>query len=228
MQANYGYEVHVNLTYQYNTLIIFTMAELIVVQGYPGSGKSTQSEQLVDETLDGRAVFHVSAGNRLREVRSGASDSRYANDINSPIAPSPLPDEVVNGVIFEAVESQNDSSLVLIDGYPRHPSAIDVFARYINKHEHDLLGVVNFNISLETSMQRVGTRGVRSGEKMRGATLEELAIKRYRDHGRLTTIALELLGEYTSIDHIDANDNQEIVWKRFRRTIGRLAINLNS
>ena len=69
---------------------------------------------------------------------------------------------------------------------------------------------------------------MRSGEKMRGATLEELAIKRYRDHGRLTTNALELLGEYTSIDHIDANDNQEIVWKRFRRTIGRLAINLNS
>lgn len=198
------------------------MAEIIVVQGYPGAGKSTQANRLVHDPTFDLEVLHISAGKRLRDIRTGNTHSRHAAIINAPDAPSPLPNEIVNDVVFEPAEQASDSALLLIDGYPRHPSAIDVFADYIQEHRYRYLGAVALEITLDTSLNRITNRGDRPGEKMRGRNFTELGQKRFNDHKRLTLTALRLLEVIAPVERIDANDNEDIVWSRFRAAIDRL------
>lgn len=199
------------------------MAELIVIHGYPGAGKSTQADRLLDDPTMNRELFHISAGNQLRDIRTGSINSKHSDFINSPNAPSPLPDEIVNDIIFEPIESISNNPLVLIDGYPRHPSAVDVFTDYIERNNYTYLGAVVLEITLQTSLDRIQSRGIRKGEKMRDQNFVELGAKRYEDHKRLTLTAINQLSEIAPIEQVDANDTEDVVWKRFRSAIGRLA-----
>lgn len=56
------------------------MSEIVVVQGYAGSGKSTHSEHFSQNQYNGESITHVSAGMRLRAIRTGAEESRYAGE----------------------------------------------------------------------------------------------------------------------------------------------------
>jgi len=53
----------------------------------PGAGKSTHSERLANYSVNKRSVFHISAGNRLRDIRNGVVLCTE-DVINSPDAPS--------------------------------------------------------------------------------------------------------------------------------------------
>lgn len=89
------------------------MSETIVVHGYVGSGKSTQCSRLVSEGVSGASrVQHVSAGNRLRGIRNGTEASKFSQYINDPDAPSPLPDWIVEGAVFEAIDSNDSLALI--------------------------------------------------------------------------------------------------------------------
>lgn len=200
------------------------MAELIVVHGYPGAGKSTQATRLLGDASFERNLLHVSAGNQLRDIRTNTIASRYSDFINSPDAPSPLPDSIVNDVIFEPIEAAPNATLALIDGYPRHPSAIDVFTNYVDRHDHTYLGAVVLEITLQTSIDRITSRGLRPGEKMKDRSFVELGKKRFEDHKRLTLSAIDRLAEYGPVEQLDANDAEDVVWRRFRSAIGKLAL----
>lgn len=102
------------------------MSEIVVVHGYVGSGKSTQCSRLASDGLNEVTVQHISAGNRLRGIRIGSESSGFSRYINAPDAPSPLPDWVVEGTIFEAISNDNNS-LALVDGYPRLLRLLNLF-----------------------------------------------------------------------------------------------------
>lgn len=200
------------------------MTELIVIHGYPGAGKSTQATRLLHDASFEKKPLHVSAGNRLRDIRTNTIPSRHATFINSPDAPSPLPDTIVNDIIFEPVDTAPDSTLALIDGYPRHPSAIDVFTNYAEQHGHTYLGVVVLEITLQTSIDRIISRGIRPGEKMKDRSFIELGKKRFEDHKKLTLSAIDQLAKHGPVEQLDANDSEDVVWGRFRASIGKLAL----
>lgn len=96
------------------------MAEVIVVHGYAGSGKTTQCERFVGESPREIAVQHISVGDRLRAIKNHTTPSRHAGFLSSPTVPSPLPHAVVNDIVFEAIEA-GSSDLVLVDGYHATP-----------------------------------------------------------------------------------------------------------
>lgn len=194
------------------------MSETIVVHGYVGSGKSTQCSRLVSEGVSGASrVQHVSAGNRLRGIRNGTEASKFSQYINDPDAPSPLPDWIVEGAVFEAIDS-NDS-LALIDGYPRHPQAVDSFYETVAKSRHRLLGTVAMQLSIDASVERIVSRGKRDGEKMQGDDIREFARHRYQLDTQTTNLAINALSQYAPVRHVDADGDISTVYSRFVRGI---------
>lgn len=199
------------------------MAEIIVIHGTPGAGKSTHSERLANYSVNERPVFHISAGNRLRDIRNGIVESAYGEVINSPDAPPLLDHKVVNGVIFEFISQCPENSVVLVDGYPRFSDATGVFLETIKEGNHTLLGCINLSISLETSKERLSGRGVRSGERIRGDSSVEFAEKRYADHLKYTNEAVRTLGEVTRVINVDAEADLNTVWEAYNEAFKTLA-----
>lgn len=189
------------------------MSEIVVVHGYVGSGKSTQCSRLASAGLNEVTVQHISAGNRLRGIRTGSEPSEFSRYINDPNAPSPLPDWVVGGTIFEAI-SNNDSSLALVDGYPRHPEAVESFAESVLRNQHRLLGTVALQLSMDVSIQRIVARGKRDGEQVKGSDIREFAEYRYQLDIQTTNLAINALSQIAPVRFIDATDDIPIVYSR--------------
>ena len=166
---------------------------------------------------------HISAGNRLRSIRTGLVISTYERIINSPDAPSPLPDEVVSGAILESViEPGNNNALVLIDGYPRHPTAVEAFRDELANRSHRLLGTIALQVSLETSVQRILQRGERAGEKIKADTLQEFAVQRYILDRNTPNIAIDSLAEFAPVEIVDSSGERDVVYENFRKSIANL------
>ncbi len=198
------------------------MAEIIVVHGNPGSGKSTQCELVQREGLYKYQVRHISVGDRMRDIRTGRSDSSVEDFINDPEAPSPLPDDIVNEAIFELIQPDDDSvaqTLALIDGYPRHPSAVEVFMDAVDSGKHNFLGVLVLQVSLEESITRILARGVRSGEMTDDDNLREFAETRYLQDTDTTMRALDELSQHATVLNIDANQSAESLGVDFRAAV---------
>jgi len=199
------------------------MAEIIVVHGYAGSGKSTQCSQLEQDGYFDLSIQHISAGNRLRSIRTGLSGSVYEPFINSPDAPSPLPDYVVSGTILESVqESENGKTLVLIDGYPRHSTAVEAFRDELANRSHRLIGTIALQVSMQTSVERILQRGERVGEKIKTDTLREFAVQRYELDRDTTNIAIETLAKFGPIEIVDSSGQRNTVYESFRQSIANL------
>ena len=200
------------------------MAEIVVVHGYPGSGKTTQCERVSLEGLNGRGVQHVSVGNRLRDIRTHAVASAFSDFINAPDAPYDLPDEIVRGAIFEALETPQEDELILIDGYPRYVHALDDFYAALAADNHSLLGTIDFDVSLEKSIERVVSRGPRAGATIPSDNLESSTIFRYNRHKQTTLITLLSLSNAAPVETIDASGDKDDVYDRFTAALGRLAL----
>lgn len=190
------------------------MSEIVVVHGYAGSGKSTQCSRLASDGLNEVMVQHIPAGNRLRGIRTGSEPSEFSRYINAPNAPSPLPDWVVEGTIFEAI-NDGDNSLTLVDGYPRHPRAVESFRESVLRNRHRLLGTVALQLSVDVSIERIVARGKRDGEQVRGGDMREFAEHRYQLDTQTTNLAIDALSQIAPVRFIDAADDIPTVYSRF-------------
>jgi len=200
------------------------MSEIIVVHGSPGSGKSSQSERLVKSGVDGLSVTHVSAGNRLRAVRAGQIESNFSTFINAPDAPRPLPDDVVNGLMFEPLMhgDAQPADLILLDGYPRKPQTVPLFLETVRAQGHDLRGVIHLELSQEVSFLRLMARGVRHGEKIDSDSFHDFAKQRYEQDVFTTHRAVALLGESAVVRTINAEGTKDGVATMFGAVVREL------
>jgi len=197
------------------------MAEIIVVHGPPYSGKSTQSKRLTEYSIGGRSIHHVSSGNLLRAIRTGEIQSVFGHIVNVHKDAGRVDDRVVNGIMFEFISKCPDDSIILVDGYPRFKDAVGLFVDEVNNSGHTLLGCINVDISLNTSLARFPERGTRKGERLVEVN-DEVVRKRYLEHEDYTQEAIAELGKKTRIINIDGNQPIDAVWESFNEAFVQL------
>lgn len=121
------------------------MAELIVLMGPTGAGKSVQGDLLASEL----AGVHLSSGNLLRQ------DPRAAAMIaDGKLAPA----AEVERIVGEALDVIPESKPVILDGFPRTLSNLDWMTKQLPSHKREVKAVVLIELDLATSMHRLGLR----------------------------------------------------------------------
>lgn len=123
--------------------------------GPPGAGKGTQSG-LLAESLD---VPHYATGDILREARSadtelGREARRYMD------AGELVPDEVVLGLVEEALADGTAREGFILDGFPRTLPQADGLDRILESAGSRLDAVVNLVVPEEELVRRLTGRRV--------------------------------------------------------------------
>ena len=121
------------------------MAELIVLMGPTGAGKSVQGDLLASE-LGG---VHLSSGNLLRQDPKAA-----AMIADGKLAPA----AEVERIVGEALDAIPETQPVILDGFPRTVSNLEWMTEKLPQHNRKVKAVVLIELDLETSMQRLGLR----------------------------------------------------------------------
>jgi arylformamidase len=89
-------------------------APQVILLGPPGAGKGTQARRLAERL----GLAHVSPGELLREA-AGAQSAAGDRIRASMAAGELLPDELIDGVVRERLESLHRDQGFVLDGYPR-------------------------------------------------------------------------------------------------------------
>ncbi len=130
------------------------MAELnLVLLGPPGSGKGTQGERLNEDLR----LPYYATGDILRaavreETELGKTAKQYmdAGDL--------VPDEVIVGVIVEALESAEARDGFILDGFPRTTPQAEALDAKLEELGRAVNAVLLIDVSDEEVVRRLGGR----------------------------------------------------------------------
>jgi adenylate kinase len=130
------------------------MAELnLVLLGPPGSGKGTQGERLNEDLR----LPYYATGDILRaavrdETELGRSAKQYmdAGDL--------VPDEVIVGVIAEALDSDEARDGFILDGFPRTTPQAEALDAKLTELGRAVTAVLLIDVSDEEVVRRLGGR----------------------------------------------------------------------
>jgi len=130
------------------------MAELnLVLLGPPGSGKGTQGERLQEDLR----LPYYATGDILRaavrdETELGRTAKQYmdAGDL--------VPDEVIVGVIAEALDSEEARDGFLLDGFPRTTPQAEALDAKLAELDRGVTAVLLIDVSDDEVVRRLGGR----------------------------------------------------------------------
>ena len=132
------------------------MSELnLILLGPPGAGKGTQAERLTDDFN----LPYIATGNILRaavaaETMLGKQAKVFMD------AGELVPDEVITGVILEAVEGVDARDGFLLDGFPRTVAQAHALSEGLERLDRHLTAAILIDVPDEEVMRRISGRRV--------------------------------------------------------------------
>ncbi len=130
----------------------------IIIFGPPGSGKGTQSEKLIAKY----GLKHLSTGDLLRsEIAAGTPLGVEAKTIMDK--GHLVPDEVVIGMISNALENNTDVNGFLFDGFPRTIAQASSLDKLLELKETQINIVLALEVGENELVKRILNRGLTSG-----------------------------------------------------------------
>ncbi len=132
------------------------MSELnLILLGPPGAGKGTQAERLVEDF----AVAYYATGDILRKaVKEGTELGRQAERYMK--AGELVPDDVIIGVILEAVDRPEAADGFLLDGFPRTIAQGEALEGSLEEHGRSLTAVLLIEAPDDEIVRRLSGRRV--------------------------------------------------------------------
>lgn len=125
----------------------------IILLGPPGAGKGTQAGILVDT----RAMVQLSTGDMLRAaVKAGTPIGLKAKAVMD--AGELVSDEIVSGIIGEALDQLSSDTGVIFDGYPRTEAQAHALDTILDARSRTLHHVIELMVNEEALVQRIENR----------------------------------------------------------------------
>jgi adenylate kinase len=125
----------------------------LILVGPPGAGKGTQAERLTADF----GLPYFATGNILRAaVAEGTELGKKAKEYMD--AGNLVPDEVIIGVILEALDGEEASDGFLLDGFPRTVPQADALGAALEKVGRKLSGVLLIDVDDEEVVRRLSGR----------------------------------------------------------------------
>jgi adenylate kinase len=125
----------------------------VVLFGPPGAGKGTQAS-LVSETLE---IPHVSTGDIFRyHIKN---NTELGQKVKGILASGALvSDQVVFEVLVSRLVEEDAKNGVLLDGYPRTVTQVDLLQDWLSENKKTYGGVLNINVSAQEVESRLTGR----------------------------------------------------------------------
>jgi adenylate kinase len=135
---------------------IAVVSELnLILVGPPGAGKGTQAERLTEDF----GLPYYATGNILRDaVSNGTELGKQAKEYMD--AGGLVPDEVIIGVILEAIASDEAINGFLLDGFPRTVPQADALGEALQKAGRKISAVLLIDVPDEEVVRRLSGRRV--------------------------------------------------------------------
>ena len=125
----------------------------IVLLGPPGAGKGTQARMLVEK----RGMLQLSTGDMLRAAR--ASGSPMGQRVAEVMDRGELvTDEIVIGLIDEALDGPAAAGGVIFDGFPRTLAQADALAALLKRKGMALEAAIELRVDDEVLIDRITGR----------------------------------------------------------------------
>lgn len=130
-------------------------APTVLIMGPPGAGKGTQSSHLVTKY----GLKHVSTGDLLREAVSrktplGVEAQNYMDEGNL------VPDELIIEMIKELVSKLDDSTGVLLDGFPRTEHQAEALDEMLREFGREVDVALDITVLDSTLIERLSSRWI--------------------------------------------------------------------
>ena len=130
----------------------------LILFGPPGSGKGTQSDNLVEKY----GLIHLSTGNLLRQEIKDKTP--LGLEAKSFIDKGQLvPDEVVIGMVDSYFDQHKDAKGFLFDGYPRTVAQAAALDKLLELKKTGIATVLFLNVDEDELIKRLVHRGKTSG-----------------------------------------------------------------
>ncbi|RJO61389.1 adenylate kinase [candidate division WS5 bacterium] len=124
------------------------MRDVLLLFGMQGSGKGTQAERVKENF----GYTDISIGKLLRDkAKEDPSISEFQKSGEL------VPDEIVEKLVEEKIESLADGEKILFDGFPRLKTQLDMYKRLAEKYGFNTLAIL-IDIPEEEAVKRIGTR----------------------------------------------------------------------
>jgi adenylate kinase len=135
---------------------IAVVSELnLILVGPPGAGKGTQAERLTEDF----GLPYYATGNILRDaVSKGTELGKQAKEHMD--AGGLVPDDVIIGVILEAIASDEAANGFLLDGFPRTVPQADALGAALQKAGRKISAVLLIDVPDEEVVRRLSGRRV--------------------------------------------------------------------
>lgn len=167
----------------------------LILFGPPGSGKGTQSENIVNKF----GLKHLSTGDLLR--REIAEKTPLGTEAKSFMDKGQLvPDEVVIGMIDSCITQNSGAKGFLFDGFPRTAAQAEALDKLLALKKTAISKVLALEVSEEELVKRLLKRGETSGRS--DDMNEEVIRKRFAVYKKETSAVAEhykALGKFESI-----------------------------
>jgi adenylate kinase len=186
----------------------------IILFGPPGSGKGTQSENLIVSY----GLKHLSTGDLLRseianQTPLGLEAKRFMDQGQL------VPDEVVIGMISSALDNNPAAKGFLFDGFPRTEAQSIALDKLLALKETEISLVLALEVSEEELVKRLLNRGLTSGRS--DDTNETVIRARINEYEQKTTVVANYYAGFDKVVKIKGEGTVEEIFSSLRSEIDK-------